>query len=99
MHHYQSLGGWTFSFQDYWHLNLTQYLTDPEFQAMADNIDPYSKFIIDVISFEKQKPFLFDFTTLFLIYDQATISEPRTTLFWTSENTLNSFKAIIFLFC
>ena len=69
---------------------------------MADNIDPYSKFIIAVIDlpFEKQKSFLYNFATLFLLYDQ------RPTSFGTTDNHVLDhekypqwFKAIMFLFC
>ena len=40
-HHWRSLGGWTFSFEDYWKLNLTHYLDDPKMQDMYDIIDTY----------------------------------------------------------
>ncbi|KAK6175197.1 hypothetical protein SNE40_013710 [Patella caerulea] len=41
-HHYRSLGGWTFAFSDYYSLNFTAQLDNPQTQAMADIIDPYS---------------------------------------------------------
>ena len=44
MHHYQSLGGWTYAFQDYWNMNITLYATDPVTEVIAEHIDPYSKF-------------------------------------------------------
>ena len=43
MHHYQSLGGWSYTFHAFLDLNLTQYLTHPAFAAMAQHIDAYSK--------------------------------------------------------
>lgn len=41
-HHYRSLGGWTFAFNDYYETNLTRNLDSPRTQAMADIIDPYA---------------------------------------------------------
>ncbi|KAK7102758.1 autocrine proliferation repressor protein A-like [Littorina saxatilis] len=41
-HHYQSLGGWTFAFNDYYALNITMHLDNPRTQEMADIIDPYT---------------------------------------------------------
>ncbi|KAI3390015.1 hypothetical protein SNEBB_007603 [Seison nebaliae] len=41
-HHYRSLGGWTFAFNPYWQLNITQYLDSPILEKMMDLIDPYS---------------------------------------------------------
>jgi len=41
-HHYRSLGGWTFAFNDYYQVNITAYLDDPRTQAMADIVDPFS---------------------------------------------------------
>ena len=35
-HHWQSYGGWTFLFEDYWKLNLTQHFDDPKMQEMYD---------------------------------------------------------------
>ena len=32
-HHWMSLGGWTFQFEDYWKLNLTVYFDDPKMQV------------------------------------------------------------------
>ena len=40
-HHWQSYGGWTFVFEDYWILNLTQHWDDPKMQEMFDIIDVY----------------------------------------------------------
>ena len=40
-HHWQSLGGWTFQFEDYWKLNLTLYFDDPKMQEMFDIVDSY----------------------------------------------------------
>ncbi|XP_065179315.1 autocrine proliferation repressor protein A-like [Sycon ciliatum] len=43
LHHmYRSLGGWTFAFDDYLALNITQNLDTPETQQMFDIVDPYS---------------------------------------------------------
>ncbi|ESO95659.1 hypothetical protein LOTGIDRAFT_231895 [Lottia gigantea] len=39
-HHYRSLGGWTFAFSDYYALNFTRQLDNPQTQVMADIIDP-----------------------------------------------------------
>jgi PhoPQ-activated pathogenicity-related protein len=41
----QSLAGWTFAFDDYYKLNITQYVDHPNLQKMAAIIDPYSKFL------------------------------------------------------
>ncbi|XP_071129143.1 autocrine proliferation repressor protein A-like [Mytilus edulis] len=41
-HHYRSLGGWTFAFDDYYHLNFTQDLDNPNTTKMATYIDPIS---------------------------------------------------------
>ena len=40
-HHWRSLGGWTFQFEDYWKLNLTTYFDDPTMQEMFDIVDSY----------------------------------------------------------
>jgi len=40
-HHWQSYGGWTFLFEDYWKLNLTQHFDDPKMQEMFDIVDAY----------------------------------------------------------
>ena len=40
-HHWMSLGGWTFQFEDYWKLNLTLYFEDPKMQTMFDIVDTY----------------------------------------------------------
>ncbi|KAL3877581.1 hypothetical protein ACJMK2_035277 [Sinanodonta woodiana] len=39
-HHYRSLGGWTFAFGDYYDLNFTSQLDNPNTQKMANIIDP-----------------------------------------------------------
>ncbi|KAL3877091.1 hypothetical protein ACJMK2_034846 [Sinanodonta woodiana] len=41
-HHYRSLGGWTFEMADYYDLNFTSQLDNPNTQKMADIIDPIS---------------------------------------------------------
>jgi PhoPQ-activated pathogenicity-related protein len=42
MHHmFQNLGGWTFAFTDYYDLNLTARIDDPNFPAMESLIDGY----------------------------------------------------------
>ena len=38
---HKSLAGWTFDFYDYYVENITRYLDNPYFQAMADIVDPY----------------------------------------------------------
>ncbi|KAK2145907.1 hypothetical protein LSH36_648g01071, partial [Paralvinella palmiformis] len=40
--HYESLGGWTYVFNDYYEVNLTRELDNPSVQMMMDHIDPYS---------------------------------------------------------
>lgn len=40
-HFYRALGGWTFAFDDYYHLNFTENLDDAGVKAMAKIIDPY----------------------------------------------------------
>jgi PhoPQ-activated pathogenicity-related protein len=41
LHHmYRSYGGWSFAFQDYLDVNLTQYLDDPSFANMMKIVDP-----------------------------------------------------------
>ena len=37
----KSLGGWTFAFNDYYVLNITRYMNNPNFDKMAQIIDPY----------------------------------------------------------
>lgn len=39
----QSLAGWTFAFSDYYALNITQDVDNPNLNKMGDIIDPYSK--------------------------------------------------------
>ncbi|KAL3877090.1 hypothetical protein ACJMK2_034845 [Sinanodonta woodiana] len=41
-HHYQSLGGWTFAFGEYYDVNFTRELDNPNTQKMANIIDPIS---------------------------------------------------------
>ena len=41
-HHYRAYGAWTFAFIDYWQLNFTECLDDPNTQLMANIIDPYN---------------------------------------------------------
>lgn len=41
-HHYRAYGGWTFAFKDYYDLNFTDSLDNPNTQLMADIIDPIS---------------------------------------------------------
>jgi len=41
-HHYQAYGGWSFALQDYYSLNFTTHLDDPNVQLLADIVDPYS---------------------------------------------------------
>ncbi|CAF3581131.1 unnamed protein product [Rotaria sp. Silwood1] len=43
-HHYRSLVGWTFAFNDYFNLNITQYIDSEIFTQMAETIDPYYYF-------------------------------------------------------
>jgi len=40
-HHWMSLGGWTFQFEDYWKLNLTVYFDDPKMQELFNVVDVY----------------------------------------------------------
>ena len=40
-HHYQSLGGWTCEFADYWKNNVTYFFDSPLIQNLADIVDPY----------------------------------------------------------
>lgn len=43
-HHYRSLAGWTFAFNDYYELNITQYVDNPNLTKMGQIVDPYSYF-------------------------------------------------------
>ncbi|XP_035828801.1 autocrine proliferation repressor protein A [Aplysia californica] len=43
-HHFRSLGGWTFAFRDYYHMNFTDRLDDPRTKLMADIVDPFFRF-------------------------------------------------------
>ena len=40
-HHWRSLGGWTWQFEDYWKLNLTTYFEEAAMQEMFDIVDSY----------------------------------------------------------
>jgi PhoPQ-activated pathogenicity-related protein len=42
-HHYQSLGGWTNQFEDYYVNNITLFFDSPQIQKLADIVDPYCK--------------------------------------------------------
>jgi PhoPQ-activated pathogenicity-related protein len=42
--YYRSIAGWTFSLGSYYGQNITRYLDNPYFQAMADIVDPYAYF-------------------------------------------------------
>ena len=44
-HHYRAYGGWTFAFKDYYELNFTKELDNPNTQKMADIIDPICEFL------------------------------------------------------
>lgn len=39
MHMYEAYGGWTFAFEPYWLLNITQDLTTPKIDVLAEQID------------------------------------------------------------
>ncbi len=39
----QSLAGWTFAFGDYYVLNITQDVDNPNLNKMAAIVDPYSR--------------------------------------------------------
>ncbi|XP_070581613.1 autocrine proliferation repressor protein A-like [Ptychodera flava] len=41
-HHYRSLGGWTFAFEDYYEEDVTLHLDNPITQQLADIVDPYA---------------------------------------------------------
>ncbi|CAF1001048.1 unnamed protein product [Adineta steineri] len=43
-HHFRSLNGWTFAFNDYYALNITLNVDDPNLNKMGDIIDPYKYF-------------------------------------------------------
>ncbi|CAF0973466.1 unnamed protein product [Adineta ricciae] len=43
-HHFRSLAGWTFAFNDYYELNITQYVDHPNLGKMGQIVDPYSYF-------------------------------------------------------
>ena len=39
---YKFLLGWSFAFEDYWEMNITNKIDDPLFQTAMDIIDPFS---------------------------------------------------------
>ena len=39
---YKILLGWSFAFEDYWEMNITNKIDDPLFQTAMDIIDPFS---------------------------------------------------------
>jgi PhoPQ-activated pathogenicity-related protein len=42
IHHYQSMGGWTFEFSDlFYNNNITSLIYDQSFKSLTDIIDPY----------------------------------------------------------
>nr|XP_002730934.1 PREDICTED: autocrine proliferation repressor protein A-like [Saccoglossus kowalevskii] len=41
-HHYRSLGGWTFAFEDYYDEGITKHIDDALTQKMFDIVDPYA---------------------------------------------------------
>ncbi len=41
-HHYRAYGGWTFALSDYYVMNFTSHIDDPNTQTMMDIIDPIS---------------------------------------------------------
>jgi len=41
-HHYRSLAGWTFAFNDYYELNITRLTDSPNLKALGAIVDPYS---------------------------------------------------------
>ncbi|CAF1416794.1 unnamed protein product [Adineta ricciae] len=43
-HHYRSLVGWTFAFQDYYDLGITRYVDSTNLAKMSQIIDPYNYF-------------------------------------------------------
>lgn len=43
-HHYRSLGGWTFAFNDYYEVNITRFIDTDKLTQMAAIIDPYNYF-------------------------------------------------------
>jgi PhoPQ-activated pathogenicity-related protein len=47
----QSLNGWTFAFDDYYKLNITQYVDHPNLNKMAAIIDPLSKLSLFIFSY------------------------------------------------
>ena len=47
-HHFRSLGGWTFAFNDYIDLNITAYVDDPRMQGLTKIVDPYCECVVVV---------------------------------------------------
>ena len=45
--------GWTFAFRNYYLENITLYLNNPYFQAMADIVDPYGRAAIFCTAYNK----------------------------------------------
>jgi PhoPQ-activated pathogenicity-related protein len=45
-HQYRALGNWTFAFEDYYKLNITKKLDNPNTQLMADIVDPFCKLFV-----------------------------------------------------
>ncbi|CAF1051330.1 unnamed protein product [Rotaria magnacalcarata] len=43
-HHFRSLNGWTFAFKDYYELNITLSVDNPNLPKMSEIIDPYYYF-------------------------------------------------------
>jgi len=41
-HHYRAYGGWSFAFEDYFEMNITNKLDDPRFDSLMEIIDPFS---------------------------------------------------------
>lgn len=41
-HHFRSLGGWTFAFKDYYELNVTGDLDDPQTAQLTSIVDPFA---------------------------------------------------------
>jgi len=42
-HHYQSYGGWTFEFDDYYMEGITKDLDNPNTQKLANIVDPFGE--------------------------------------------------------
>ena len=59
---YRAYGGWTFAFDDYYDLNITARLDDPNMPKMMAIVDPYCMFQVFFIPHKKQ--FYFHFICL-----------------------------------